>query len=170
MDDKLNLNWYVVKTRPLQEEKALKNLVMQGIEVYLPRIKKIILRNGKRKDLAKPLFPGYLFARFCVETHFRKVHYTRGVSRVVCFNGIPIPLDEEEIEFIRTKEVDGFVSIKEKDFSKGEKVKVVNGPFCGFEGLFERELEDGERVEILLKFLSRKAKIIIEKDWVEKTK
>jgi transcriptional antiterminator RfaH len=164
----MDLKWYVVKTKPLSEDKALRNLIMQGIEVYLPKIKKTLWRRRKKIELLKPLFPGYLFAKFSIESHFRKVSYTIGVSKIVSFNGFPVPLEDEEIEFMKARESNGFISIGEESFKRGERVRVVKGPFSGFEGLFERELEDGERVEILLKFLSHKAKIAIEKDFIEK--
>lgn len=45
---------------------------------------------------------------------------------------------------------------------------VVKGPFQGLEGIFEKEISDGERVLILLSFLSGKAKIIMEKGFIEK--
>ncbi len=164
----MELKWYVVKTKPLCEDKALSNLIKQGIEVYLPKIKKVIWRRGKKLELVKPLFPGYLFAKFSVESHLRKVSYTRGVSRAVSFNCFPVPLEDEEIEFIKARESNGFISIGEESFKRGERVRVVKRPFSGFEGLFERELEDGERIEILLKFLSHKAKIAVEKDFIKK--
>lgn len=162
------LKWYVIKTKPLQEEKAFLNLSMQGIEVYFPKILKRFWRKGKKLELLKPLFPGYLFAKFSVETHYRKVNYTRGVSKIVSFGNYPIPLEEEEIKIIKSKEENGVIKLEDRNFSEGEAIRVVKGPFNGLEGVFVKELDDRERVQVLLRFLYSKAKIILEKDFIEK--
>lgn len=160
--------WYAIKAHPLQEEKAFLNLLMQGIEVYFPKIIKKFWRKGKKVELLKPLFPGNIFAKFPVETHYRKVSYTRGVSKIVSFGGFPIPLEDEEIEVIKAREENGVVKLEDRNFSEGEKIKVVRGPFNGIEGVFVRELDDKERVEVLLKFLYAKARIVLDKDFIEK--
>ncbi len=163
-----NPKWYVIKTRPLQEEKAFLNLMMQGIEVYFPKMIKKFWRKGKKLEVLKPLFPGYIFAKFSIDTHYRKVSYTRGVLKVVSFGKFPIPLNDEEIEMIKIREENGVVKIEDRNFSTGDEIKVVRGPFNGLEGIFVRELSDKERVEVLLRFLFTKARIILDKDFIEK--
>ena len=53
--------WYVVLTKPKQEERAEEHLAAQDREVFLPRVQLEKMRKGKRVDVVEPLFPGYLF-------------------------------------------------------------------------------------------------------------
>ena len=80
---------------------------------------------------------------------FRLVKYTRGIRTIVNFNGRIIPLQENLIEFIKSNLDNGVATIQKKEFQKGEKVVIQEGPFKGFSGIFEKEWTE-ERVAILL--------------------
>ena len=54
-------SWYLVYTKPRQEEVALTNLTRQGYGVYLPRLRQLRKRSGKQVPVVEPLFPRYLF-------------------------------------------------------------------------------------------------------------
>ena len=73
--------WYVVHTRPFQEEKATFNLSKQGFAFYLPKYLKP-RRHARRTDLVlKPLFPRYLFVQWDTEIDpWRSIYGTIAVS------------------------------------------------------------------------------------------
>ena len=72
---------------------------------------------------------------------------------MVCAGSDPLVVPEGIIHEIRRRGVDDIVEIIEKPFGNGERVKVVDGPFRGFEAVFERYLSGAERVAILLSAL-----------------
>jgi len=159
--------WYVVNTKPRNEERAATNLSNGGIEVLAPKIKLRKFREGKFVYVIEPMFPGYIFVRFHPVDEFRMVKYTRGVKTIVHFGGRIIPLQDEMIEFIRTKLENGVASIEKPKIGKGEKVLIKDGPFKGFSGIFEDELDGKERVAILLEGVNYCAKMEIDRDLID---
>lgn len=145
-----NFNWYVVNTKPRQEDFAERMIAQIGVETFYPKI------NDK-----KSLFPGYLFAKYNPVEHFKKIRYTKGVRDIVSYGLNPVPVDERIIDSIKIRMRNGFVQISNDLFKKGERVIIREGLFKDFEGIFE-DVKDSERVIILLNLISYQAKIVVE--------
>lgn len=158
-------NWYAIQTKPHREDQAASNIGRLGLAVLLPKVKRERLEYGNRAVSIKPLFPGYLFARFSPSSHLRSIRYARGVNRVVCFGELPVPLSEEVVDTIKARVGrDGFVNLNSsKSFRKGDQVVVNEGPLQGLAGVFEQELSDGERAVVLLKTVEYQARVLVEK-------
>ncbi|MGD9577615.1 MAG: transcription termination/antitermination protein NusG [Syntrophorhabdus sp.] len=159
--------WYVVNTKPRNEDRAAMNLSNGGIEVLAPKLKLRKFKEGKFVHVVEPMFPGYIFVRFHPVDEFRMVKYARGVKTIVQFGGPIIPLQDEVIEFIRTKLENGVASVEKPKIGKGEKVLIKDGPFKGFSGIFEDELDGKERVAILLEGVNYCAKMEIDRDLID---
>jgi transcriptional antiterminator RfaH len=162
--------WYVIHTHALQELRAEKNLTMWGLETFNPKLKdrrsSSILQNSLY--MVKSLFPGYIFARFNADLMLRKICFTRGVRKVVCYNGSPVPVADEIIDLIKSRvEDDGFVRIR-PSLRCGDKVIVLNGPLSDLVGIFEKDLNDSDRVVVLLTTLNYQSRIVIERELVRK--
>lgn len=161
-------HWYAIHTKPLQDERAEQNLRAWGRETYAPRLwvgsSKLSTRAA---DSSMPLFPRYIFARFDPESMYHKVMYTRGVSSVVTFGGVPAPIADEIIDLIKSREQDGFVRLAE-EFQKGDPVVVTEGTFSNLKGLFVREMKDRERVMILLNEVRYQSHILIDRTFIKK--
>jgi len=115
----------------------------------------------------RPLFPGYLFARFCLAVSLRAVKYSRGVSRVVGGVGQPWPVNEAIIADIRERiGPDGCVEMHERSFRMGDQVCITAGPLAGWSGIFDSELSDAERVVILIETLQQ-GRVVIRRDCLE---
>lgn len=143
------------------------NLLNGGIEVLAPKLKLRKFKEGKFVHVVEPMFPGYIFVRFHPVDDFRMVKYARGVKTIVHFGGRIIPLQDEMIEFIRTKLENGVASVEKPKIGKGEKVFIKDGPFKGFSGIFEDELDGKERVAILLEGVNYCAKMEIDRDLID---
>ena len=116
---------------------------------------------------AKPLFPGYFFARFCPENALELVECCRGVLRVVGSGRVPIPIEDQVVRDIRDRiEDDGLIRIRPQRLMPGTRVSMHSGPFEGMMGRVERELDDQKRVAIFLESLLN-ARVLIERRWVE---
>lgn len=159
--------WYVVNTKPRNEDRAAMNLLNGGIEVLAPKLKFRKYKEGKFVLVVEPMFPGYIFVRFHPIDEFRMVKYARGVKTIVHFGGQIVPLQDEMIEFIRTRLENGVASIEKQKIDKGEKILIKDGPFKGFSGIFESELDGKERVAILLEGVNYCAKMEIDRDLID---
>ena len=158
--------WFVVNTKPKNENRASHNLSNAGYDVLNPRLKVRKYRDGKFVELVEAMFPNYIFTKFHAIDDYHMVKYARGVNKIVTFGGKMVPLQEEFIEFIRGRLVDGVAHIEKKRFKKGEKAFIKDGPFKGLGGIFERDLEGEERAMILLEGINFYAKMVIDSDLI----
>jgi len=162
--------WYAIQTKSKQEDRADSNLRAWRVKTFAPKIKERRYNeySGKVSYLVKPLFPGYIFARFKVDELLHKVKFTRGVSNVVSVGGKPAPIDDEVIEIMLAREgADGLVQIAE-ELRPGDKVVVKQGPLRDFIGIFEGYHNDEERVSILLEMVTYQSRLVVDREAVRK--
>jgi transcriptional antiterminator NusG len=134
--------WYACRTKSRAEKKVRRQLSGAGFEAYLPVVEEERQWADRKKTVAFPLFPGYLFARFRL-TELHEVLGLPGVASVLRPNGYPTPVRDEEFASLRLF-VDG---VKEtgalpspSDFLEpGRNVLVVAGPFEGMRGMMVEE-------------------------------
>jgi transcriptional antiterminator RfaH len=160
--------WYAIRTHPKQENRAESNLQAWNVETFFPRIKDCRFNEftGEPSYFIKPLFPGYLFARFTFNNLLHKIRFTRGVHSVVCIGSDPASIDDRVIEIIAAQiDATGFVKIG-ADLEPGAKVLIQAGPFKGLTGIFERETSAADRIRILLDCVSFPARVEIERKLV----
>jgi transcriptional antiterminator RfaH len=144
------VDWYLIRTKPGKERWVHDQLTAILPEVFLPLLEARTPRWGKMAWSIVPLFPCYLFARFDLRSRYFDVKYMAGVQGLVSAGTDPLAVPGEVVEEIQRRGVNGIVKIEEKAFDNGERVRVVEGPFRGFEAIFERYLTGAERVAILL--------------------
>jgi transcriptional antiterminator RfaH len=119
-------------------------------EVYLPLLETRIPRWGKMAWSIVPLFPCYLFAQFDLQSRYFDVKYLAGVQGLVSAGNDPLAVPPRVVEEIKRRGDNGIVKLEEQPFDSGDRVVVVEGPFRGFEAIFQRYLTGAERVAILL--------------------
>ncbi len=156
----------MVNTKPRNEDRAASNLAGGNIEALAPKLRLRKYKNGRMIEVVEPMFPNYIFVKFHPVDEFRLVKYTRGVKTIVHFGNKIVPIQEGLVDFIRSRLVDGVATIQKKDFHKGEKVLIKDGPFKGLIGIFEKELEGKERVMILLDSVQFAASMEIDLDLI----
>ena len=155
------MNWYAVNTKSRQENLAERNIQRLGLETFCPQLKQDKVIRRRRQTVIRPLFPGYLFARFNLATHYRAVNYAQGVRKIVTFGSTPEAVDEVIIESIKSRARDGFVTVQPSSFTPGQVVRIQEGPLQGLEAVFEMEMSDHQRVVILLRTLSYQARVVV---------
>lgn len=163
--------WYVINTHSQQESRTELNFKAWQLETFLPmaRYRRQSYYNVKLPFVIKPLFPGYLFAKFDANLMIHKVRFTRGVRSVVSFGEIPAVVNEEIINIIKSRiSADGLVDLNE-ELVCGDKVIIEKGLFRKFEGIFVENLTDSERIKILLNTIDYQAHILIDRQYVRKT-
>jgi transcriptional antiterminator RfaH len=163
-------SWFLIHTKPKQEERAISNLRAWNVETLSPQIRDVSYNpfNGVPRYTVKPLFSRYIFVRFNLERLFHKIRYTRGVQGLVGFGDGPTEVDEEIIDFVRCRiGKDGFVSLGD-GIKPGDTVLIQDGVFQNLTGVFEREMKDSDRVEVLLDTVLYRARVRIERGMLRK--
>jgi transcription antitermination factor NusG len=156
-------HWFVINTKPRGESRVESILGQAGFVVYNPRL----LRNKK----IRPLFPGYEFVVFDYPDQYRLVRYARGVKSVLGVREEPVPVPDELIREIRSREKDGLVVLGELDAGApevGDEIEVIDGPLKGLRGIFQRNLGDRDRVAILLSYVSYQAQLKVARSQLRK--
>ena len=144
--------WYLIYTKPTQEDVAQANLERQGYEVYLPRVMGLRKKQGRSTKTVLPMFPRYLFIHLDNETdNWGPIRSTIGVSNMVRFGMDAARVPKQLIEEIRARENEsGVIELPDKDFAQGDKVRITTGPFEGYEAVFS-DKQAKNRVLVLLK-------------------
>ena len=129
------LHWYVLYTRSRAEEKVQKELSLRNYHVYLPLTRKLkVWRNRQKKLISHILFPNYIF----IKTTCCKLNSIIQLPDIVSFincSGEPSVVPDKEIDAIRNM-IDYNIDISiEPVFKTGERVKIVDGPLSGYEGI-----------------------------------
>lgn len=158
-------NWYIIYTKPKNEDGVSKKFVDKGFDVLNPKYNERKCVRGKLQEVASHFFPCYIFVRFNLLKDYRLVKYTRGVKRVVGGN-TPAAVPDEIIGSIRDRMEDGLVSIRSRGFDEGEEVFIKGGPFEGLNAIFEKEISGSERVSILLKAIN--ARVVVDSAFLER--
>jgi transcriptional antiterminator RfaH len=157
--------WYVVSTKPKNEEIARFHLASKGIEVFLPRLVLPIGASSGRNIVS--LFPNYLFVRIdAFGPEHAQVVWCRGVKRLVSFGGIPSPVENRVIDFIR-EQADQAGLVKAKSNLKiGDEVQIVKGPFKGLAGIIQEPPDARSRIKVLMSLLSRHVQVDVPAECV----
>ncbi len=151
------LNWHLIYTKPKCEDRVAFRLIEAGFDVMNPKLKERRCLHGVIRDAVGPLFPCYLFARLDMPADYRLIKYTRGVRSVVGPEGVPSALPDAIVGEIKERMKDGFITVGPRRFSPGDEVMIKAGCFKGLSAVFERELQAGDRVSILLNAVNARA-------------
>ena len=162
------IQWFAIQARTGGEAVAESNLRALPIETFLPLARRAVHHATRRPRMVlRPLFPGYLFGRFCAAASLRAVSYSSSVLRVVGGNERPWPVDDAIVADIRERiGPEGWVELGERPLCIGDAVRIVAGPLSGWSGVFDRELSGAQRVVILIETLQQ-GRIVVRRDSLE---
>jgi transcriptional antiterminator RfaH len=154
-------HWILIMTHAGRERLAAQNIANQKYEYYLPMIREAGLRDHKKVELAKPLFPRYIFT-MC-KPQWSSLTGTFGVSAVVMDGKQPRRVPDRIIDSIRGREGgDGFVRLDEEEGLKpGDQVKIGKGVLEGNIGIYQG-MDADERAMVLFKMLGSERKILLD--------
>lgn len=153
--------WYLIYSKPKQEQRAQQQLAIQGFETYSPLITTKRLRGGKTISLQEPLFPRYIFVRCADPSRLIQVRSTRGVSGVVRFGDKLASVSDELVFALVNNQMALIEQQPEHAFAPGESLEILSGPFSSLNAIFLQA--DGlERCIILLNFLGQELNLSME--------
>jgi transcription antitermination factor NusG len=129
-------HWYALRTRSRHEKMVNEQLEKQGIESFLPLVKRMQKWSDRTKEVEWPVFSGYSFVRMDFSSPDRlRVLKTQGVVGFVGVRSEGIPIPDNQIEDIRTLVASG-VPFEERTFLRvGQRVRIRSGALAGLEGI-----------------------------------
>ena len=173
-------NWYIVqshssfenKVAQLIEEEAKKAKISEKIEeIVIPTHDITEVKRGKRVQRKKKYFPGYVLIKSEMDNNI--YHMIKNIKKVSGFlgsKGVPVPVSDLEIEKILGQIKDGIAQPTSGiEYSIGEKVQVIDGPFASFTGLVEDIDEDKARLKVSVSIFGRPTPVDLEYNQVEKS-
>lgn len=160
--------WYLIYTKPRQESVARTNLLRQGYETYLPLMRQVRRRQGRRQTVIGPMFPRYLFVHLDQTTdNWGPIRSTLGVVSLVRFGQLPAEAPDALIGFLHSREDEqGVQTIAPEDFRPGGKVRITDGAFAGYEGVYLAR-NSRERVVVMLDLCGKSTRTMLNPDYLE---
>ena len=157
----MSKEWFLLQFKSNSHHLAVKNLNRQRFETFLPLHDTTSRRLSRFINTSKPLFPGYMFITFNrTDTEWHKINNTYGVSRLITFNSILKPIPTTFIDSLMKRYNLSSKLIPIVEMKKGDKVKVLEGPFANFIATIEK-YESEQRIWILMDLMGRKTKLQI---------
>ncbi|RZD15549.1 MAG: transcription termination/antitermination protein NusG [Candidatus Acidulodesulfobacterium ferriphilum] len=179
-DDGIQKKWYAVHTYSgfedhvklaLEERIASSGLKKYFGDIIIPK-EDVIEKNvkGGKKKVKRKFFPGYIFVNMNVNTD--SWHLLKGTPKVTGFVGDqlnPMAVDESEMDKIIAQITEGIKRPKAKiEFSKGDIVKITEGPFSGFNGTIDDIKPDKSKLEVLVSIFGRATPVELDFTQVER--
>lgn len=171
--------WYSVSVLSNFEKKVAEQIrtavVEAGLqdeidEVLVPTEEVLEVRRGKKVTSERRFMPGYVLVR--MEMSNKGYHLISSINRVTGFlgpQGKPMPMRDAEVNTILNRVEEGEAQPRNLiRFEIGEKVKVTDGPFEGFDGMVEEVDEDHSRLKVSVSIFGRATPVELEFTQVSK--
>ena len=175
-------DWYVVHTYSGMENRVKQNLDARVqtlnmedfiFETVVPTETAVEIRNGARKTVTRTVLPGYVLVRMdLTDESWATVRHTPSVTGFVGHAQMPVPLSLEEVEKMLTPSVVAKVASEQTtptprtrkkvevvDFSVGDSVQVVDGPFAGVHATITEINVNSQRLKALVEILGRETPV-----------
>ena len=164
-------NWYVVFCKPHQEERVSINLTVKGFEVYYPTYQ--VQTDDLHPLQIKPFFPRYLFVRAAIENigTAAMLNWIPGAIGLVKYGDTPAIVPDHIIDQLK-KRISRIAAVggpQRYMYRTGERVRIIRGPFAGYEAVFDLRLSGVERVRVLIQMLNRQVTVDLNANAIEES-
>ena len=176
--------WYIIHAYSGQEERVKKNLEQRIatmdvkhkiFQVVVPTQDEMEIKDGRRMTVAKRVFPGYILIQMSMDDEgWYVVRNTPGVTGFVSTEDEkdkrpkPIPLEESEVESILRQDDSNNPRVR-VGYSKGQSVRITDGPFVDFMGVVDEAYADRAKLWVLVSFFGRETPVELDFLQVERT-
>jgi len=170
-------HWYVVHTYSGYED-AVREALLQRIEslgmqdsifdVVVPKETQIVIKKGEPKTEEKRIFPGYVLVEMVVTDYsWYVVRNTPNVTGFVGSGTTPVPVSPEEFKVIKRRMGEQEPKFK-IDFSKGDTVTLLDGPFINYDGVVDKVDEEKGKIKVLISIFGRETPVELDFTQVKK--
>jgi len=137
-------------------------------DIKVPMETEVRTRAGKRQEVQRKVFPGYVLVEMVLdEETWHLIRSTTGVTGFVSSGNKPVPIQSKEMLGILQTE-SGVSQRPKVQWSKGDSVRVVSGPFSGLAGKIEDVNIDKEKLRVLISIFGRETPVELDFTQVEK--
>lgn len=176
---KLDHRWYVVHTYAGYEDRVKNNLEhriesmdasAEIFEVLVPTEEELDIREGQRRTVSKKVFPGYILVNMALtDNSWYVVRNTPGVTGFVTSGDPPrpVPLEDDEVKAI-VVQMEAEAPRVKVGLDKGEKIRIIDGPFSDFIGTVDELYPDKGKIRVLVSFFGRDTGVELDYLQVEK--
>lgn len=179
MGDVMEKEWYVIHTYSGYEGRVKasleERLKILGLEekvgtVLIPTEEVTEIRDGKKRVSTKKFFPGYIIAELFLDAEVRQlVTETPKVTGFLGAGESPAPLPAQEVKRLLKQLDEGVAPSSDLTrFEKADTVRIVDGPFLGFNGVVDEVNADQEKVKVLVSIFGRSTPVELNYLQVEK--
>ena len=175
----MSRDWYVVHTYSGFENKVAEAIRQRAkifgqeeaiSQVVIPTEEVVEVRKGQKRITPQKFFPGYMLVE--MEMTDDSWHLVKSTPKVTGFVGSgarPSPLPREEVDAILHQMELGAEKPKPKSvFQRGDKVRVVDGPFVNFQGVVDDINPERGRMKVVVVVFSRPTPVELEYYQVER--
>ncbi len=172
-------DWYVVHTYSGYEGRVKTSLEDRvrtlGLEekvgnILIPTEEVVEIRDGKKRISTKKFFPGYIIAELYLDDEVQQ--FVTATPKVTGFLGggeMPVPLPQHEVKRLLRQLDEGVAPSSElARFEKTDSVRIVDGPFLGFNGVVDEVNPDQEKVKVLVSIFGRSTPVELSYLQIEK--
>ena len=177
--DTPDFKWYIVHVLSGFENRVLKtlkerivnhNMTEYFAEIIVPEESVVANVNGKKRTMKKKFFPGYVLIKMIMNE--KTWHLVKDTDKITGFIGgtkdKPMPISDEEAASMTASLAEGFKRTRSvANFSEGDSVKVIEGPFASFVGTVET-ISDKGKVKVQVSIFGRPTPVELEFSQVEK--
>lgn len=177
--DTPEFKWYIAKAQTGQENKVTKSLKERIVnhkmteffsDILVPEETLVTTAGGKKKTIKKKFFPGYVLIKMIMND--KTWHLVKSTDKITGFVGgtldKPAPITNEEAAYMTSQMEEGFKKPRTSvNFTEGESVKVIEGPFANFVGTIEAVNEKG-KVKVNVSIFGRPTPVELDFTQVEK--
>jgi transcription termination/antitermination protein NusG len=177
--DSPDFKWYIVHVLSGFENRVLKtlkerivnhNMTEYFAEIMVPEESVVANVNGKKRTMKKKFFPGYVLIKMIMTE--KTWHLVKDTDKITGFIGgtkdKPMPISDEEAASMTASLAEGFKRTRSvANFSEGDSVKVIEGPFASFVGVVEN-ISDKGKVKVQVSIFGRPTPVELEFSQVEK--
>jgi transcriptional antiterminator NusG len=172
-----NRRWYVIHTYSGYENKVKTNLehrihsMDMGdkiFQVLVPTEEEIEIKNGKRHPVERKVYPGYVLVEMNMgDDSWYVVRNTPGVTSFVGMGTTPTPLSDAEVKAI-LRQIKLDAPKYKVAFTKGEAVRVTDGPFTDLHGVVDEVNPERNKVKVLVSIFGRETPVELDFLQIEK--
>ncbi len=152
--------WFALTVKTRYEKRVSELLSKKENEVFLPLYLSTRTWSDRQKQVGEPLFPGYLFCRVDAQKRM-EVLVTPGVIGFVGYGNSPSPIEDSEIDALKTLVSSRLPYERWPYLPVGQHVLIKNGPLTGMEGILIAH-KKGYRILLSVNLLQRSVAVEVD--------
>ena len=176
--------WYIIHAYSGQEDRVKKNLEQRVstmdikdkiFQVIVPTEDEMEIKDGRRQAVPRKVFPGYILVQMAMDDEsWYVVRNTPGVTGFISAEderdkrAKPVPLEETEVDAI-LKQIESDKPRVRVGYTKGQSVRIIDGPFLDFMGTVDEVYPDRTKVKVLVSFFGRDTPVELDFLQIERT-